>query len=213
MGTCKKRPQRDRGPRRAQVPSRCPILFCRHTASAQGPSRRPCLLDKCAVGGCRLPQRTRPRIGNRFGNVRGFRQPNSANNGFRRVSADRDPSGAYDWCGLPSALTRDPPASPERGRRLDMPHGYSWTEPDSGGTGSCGATSSVGTQPPHPRRRCDAGADTANAGPGSDQPDRPDGCRPLGRKRQAAHNRTGSGTPLTDRHFEAGCKKCRCAGQ
>ena len=60
MGTCKKRPQRDRGPRPAQVPSPCPILFCRHTASAQGPSRRPCLLDGCllAVAVC-SPERGR----------------------------------------------------------------------------------------------------------------------------------------------------------
>ena len=60
MGTCKKRPQRDRGPRRAQVRSPCRILFCRHTASAQTPCRRLRLLDECVLGGCRLlPERRR----------------------------------------------------------------------------------------------------------------------------------------------------------
>jgi hypothetical protein len=104
MGTCKKRPQRDPGPRPTQVPSRCPILFCRHTASAHGPYRRPCLLDKCAVDGCRLPQQTRPRIGNRFGNVRGYRQQEHPNNRFRQVSADLDRPARTDWCRLPVAL-------------------------------------------------------------------------------------------------------------
>lgn len=150
MGTCKKRPQRDRGPRRAQVPSRCPILFCRHTASAQGPSRRPCLLDKCAVGGCRLPQRTRPRIGNRFGNVRGYRQQTARTTGFGEFPQIAIRPARTTGAGSPPALTRDPPASPERGRRLDMPHGYSWTSQTAEEPGHVARPAASGRSRPTP---------------------------------------------------------------
>ena len=162
MGTCKKRLQRDRGPRRTQAPSPFPILFCRHTASAQRPSKCPCLLDECAVGGCRLPHRTRSRIGNRFGNVRGYRQPNSPNKrvsaSFRRsrssarVPAGRGPPDCSSAI-LPRAATATPTRMP-RGAQA----GTCGTE-QTAANGSRGATSGAGTQPPHP----DAGATPEHA--------------------------------------------------
>ena len=94
MGTCKKKPQRDRRPGRAQVRSPCRVLFCRHTGSAPSPPRCPCLLDEWSPRDCRLLTERRPRIGNRFGNRRGYRQRNSPNSGSRHVSRRRRSSGA-----------------------------------------------------------------------------------------------------------------------
>ena len=156
MGTCKKRPQRDRGPRPAQVPSPCPILFCRHTASAQGPSRRPCLLDKCAAW--RLPFTPPNAAANRqpirqCAGVPATKQPEQrVSASFRRSRFVRR---AYGLVRAPHRALAGSSRVPQPGCRLDMPHGRQagacGTEPDSGGTGVTGATtSSVGTQPPHP---------------------------------------------------------------
>ena len=111
MGTCKKRPQRDRGPRRAQGQAPCRILFCRHTASAPEPCRRPCLLDECALRGCRLLPETGPRIGNRFGNLQGYRQRDRPNNGDSACFRRPDPSGAFaDPSRPPHPALSDAPA-------------------------------------------------------------------------------------------------------
>ena len=201
MGTCKKRPQRDRGPLPTQVPSRCPILFCRRTASAQGSSRRPCLRDKRAVGGCRLPPRTRPRIGNRFGNVRRYRQQEHPNNGFRQVSAGVHRPARTDWCGL----FRDPPLRPNRAPARQAARAESWYfgEPEAEERVICGATSNVAMQPPDPRRRCDVGAEPpagAHAVRGPIDGTVVEGQVDSG---EPAHQRTLSGTGTTTSHRSA----------
>ena len=86
MGTCKKRPQRDRCPRRAQVQSPCRILFCRHTASAQTPCRRLRLLDECALRGCRCSPKRRRESATDSAICGGIGNEIARNNGFRHVS-------------------------------------------------------------------------------------------------------------------------------
>ena len=201
MGTCKKKPQRDRGPRVAQVQSPCPILFCRHTAPAQGPSQSPCLLDKCAVGGCRLPQRTRPRIGNRFGSVRRYRQQERANNGFQQVSADLDRPARTDWSGsrpsrssglLPRAATGIRPRSAVRG--VTDTWGTEQTA-DSGETASRVATSGVGTQPPDPDADATPEPARRSRRPGSDPRQERTVVDRSAKRSKPAHKRTFNGTP------------------
>ena len=131
---------------------------------------------------------TPPNAGNRFGSVRRYRQLKRPE---QRVSASfrsSRSSGAYRLMRAPHRALPRSLRGPHLGRRLDIPHGastwYSWTEPDSAGTGVTWVTSS-GTQPRHPDADATPGR-TPPAPPGSDRPDTPDGCRPLGRKRQSS---------------------------
>ena len=77
----------------------------------QTPCRRPCLLDECALRGCRLLPETRPRIGNRFGNLQGYRQRNSPNNGISACFAQTPtrPARLPTRPDLPIPLSRIPP--------------------------------------------------------------------------------------------------------